>query len=117
MFRTPATTRRYPETVTRREDQWSPFMGYCIAPCFLIWCKHAWAAKVPAILFGSMGLPAAAASLTYAVGRRAHLAIPAALLMMAQGSQVMLLGFIRCSRWRFAACRSFGGGGYGVSAE
>jgi 4-amino-4-deoxy-L-arabinose transferase-like glycosyltransferase len=73
----------YGREITRREDHWPPFMAFAIAPCFYFLGQAAWVAKIPAMLFGSVGLPLAAALLGYALSRRGYVAIAAALLMMA----------------------------------
>ena len=73
----------YSREITRREDHWPPFMAFMIAPCFYFLGQAAWVAKLPAMMFGSVGLPLAAALLAYAVSRRGYVAIVAALLMMA----------------------------------
>jgi hypothetical protein len=73
----------YGREITRREDHWPPFMGLMIAPCFYVWGQAAWVAKLPAMMFGSVGLPLAAGLLAYALSRRGYVAIVAALLMMA----------------------------------
>ncbi len=73
----------YDPEITRREDHWPPFMAVAIAPCFYFLGQAAWVAKIPAMLFGSVGLPLATALLAYALSRRGYVAIAAALLMMA----------------------------------
>ncbi len=73
----------YGPEITRREDHWPPFMPFAIAPCFYFLGQAAWVAKIPAMMFGSVGLPLAAALLAYALSRRGYVAIAAALLMMA----------------------------------
>ncbi len=79
----------YDRGITRREDHWPPFMGFMIAPCFYIWGKAAWVAKLPAMFFGSIGLPLATALLAYALSRRGYVAIVAGLLMI-PGASVYL---------------------------
>lgn len=73
----------YSPEVTRREDHWPPFMGLSMAPCFYFLGHAAWVAKLPAIFFGSVGLPLTTALLAYALSRRGYVALIAALLMMA----------------------------------
>ncbi|HUO09648.1 MAG TPA: glycosyltransferase family 39 protein [Phycisphaerae bacterium] len=73
----------YPQTIYHREDHWPPFMGMSIAPVFYFAGKSALNARLPAIFYGSIGLPLATAFLTYALTRRGYAAIAAGLLMMA----------------------------------
>ncbi len=72
----------YSPGITRQEDHWPPFMGLCIAPCYYLLGFHVWVAKLPAIFFGSIGLPLTTALLAYALSRRGYVAIVAGLLMM-----------------------------------
>ena len=110
---------QYPPEVTRREDHWPPFMGLSIAPCFLALGKQPWVAKLPAIFFGSLGLPLITALLTYALSRRGFAALAAGLLMAAHpvlyseslktlsdiAAAMLLAGFCwgLISAWRFPA--------------
>ena len=109
----------YGQEITRREDHWPPFMAFAIAPCFYFLGQDAWVAKIPAMLFGSVGLPLAAAFLGYALSRRGYVAIAAALLMMAHpymyhesmktlsdvALAMLLAAFLGCAllarRWRW----------------
>jgi 4-amino-4-deoxy-L-arabinose transferase-like glycosyltransferase len=74
---------QYPDTIIHREDHWPPFMGYSIAPFFYFLGADTWVARIPGILYGSLALPVAAGLLAYALTRRHHVALLAALLMMA----------------------------------
>ncbi len=73
----------YDRQIERREDHWPPLMGMAIAPCLAIFGHEAWAAKLPAIVFASIGLPLAAAGLGLALSRRAYVALLAGLCMLA----------------------------------
>ncbi|HVS70733.1 MAG TPA: hypothetical protein VHQ47_05720 [Phycisphaerae bacterium] len=73
---------RYDAGVVRREDHWPPLMGMSIAPFFWMWGVSAPAARVPALMYGSIGLPLASAWVAYGVGRRGTGALLAGLLVM-----------------------------------
>ncbi len=74
---------KYPQTITRREDHWPPFMGAAIAVFFHFMGVHAWVARLPPILFGSIGIPLMTALLVYALCRRWYAGLVAALVIMA----------------------------------
>jgi hypothetical protein len=73
----------YSPEIYRQEDHWPPFMAFAMAPGYW-WTglKEAWVARLPAIFFGSVGMPLTAALLAYALSRRGYVAVVAALLMM-----------------------------------
>jgi 4-amino-4-deoxy-L-arabinose transferase-like glycosyltransferase len=73
----------YDPGIERREDHWPPFMGMAIAPFIALLGVEAWAAKLPAILFASIGLPLATAALGAALSRRAYVGLIAGLCMLA----------------------------------
>jgi hypothetical protein len=73
----------YPQSIVHREDHWPPFMGMSIAPVFYFAGKSAFHARLPALFYGSIGLPLATAILAYALTRRGYAGIVAGLLMMA----------------------------------
>lgn len=73
----------YDPGIERREDHWPPLMGMLIAPWVWWYGVEAWAAKMPAILMGSVGLPLAAAGLAMALSRQAWPGLLAGLCMLA----------------------------------
>ncbi len=76
----------YPRSIDHREDHWPPFMGMSIAPVFYFAGKSAFHARVPAVFYGSIGLPLATALLTFALTRRGYAAVLAGLLILANGA-------------------------------
>jgi 4-amino-4-deoxy-L-arabinose transferase-like glycosyltransferase len=76
---------KYPPGIVRREDHWPPFMGMAMAPLFWVMGVSPQVARLPAICFGSIGLPLMTALLAYALSRRGYVALVAGLVMMADG--------------------------------
>ncbi len=73
----------YSQEIERREDHWPPLMGMAIAPAFLAWGIESWAAKMPAVLFGSAGLPVATGLLGMVFSGKAYVGLVCGLMMMA----------------------------------
>lgn len=72
---------KYPPEITRRDDHWPPFLPMCMAPCFKILGTEVWVGRLPGIIFGTVGLPLAAAALGFAYSRRTYVALGAGALM------------------------------------
>lgn len=73
----------YNRDIERKEDHWPPFMGMAIAPSFHYFGTDSPQAKIPAIIFGSVGLPIAAALLGIVFSGKPIVGLICGLLMMA----------------------------------
>ena len=72
----------YSPQITRREDHWPPFMGFAIAPFFMVLGQEPWVGRLAGIFIGSIGLPLATAALAMAYSRRTYVALIAGAAMM-----------------------------------
>lgn len=77
------------DTIAHPEDTWPPLHGVLIAPFFAILGKSAFAAKLPAMLIGALGIPWITFLLAWRLSRSRGVALAAGLTVLVYGPMFM----------------------------